>query len=65
MAKISDPYQPQETQYDEGEAEYDAADYNYQIVDEAGDIFCLCSTKEDQELILKLLNQHASTTHSA
>lgn len=53
---IGDKYHAMETQHDDGEAEYDAADWNFQIVDTAGDMVALCGNKEDRDHILKLLN---------
>ena len=48
------------TDYEEGDCEYDASDYNYQIItkDEDGDdcIPYLCATKEDADKLMKLLN---------
>ena len=52
-------YFKSDTSYSEGEAEHDAADWNFQVVDHSADIICMCSTAEDRDMILKLLNDHA------
>lgn len=58
MAEIGNKYHESDTHYVEGEAEYDAADYNYQVVDLSGDTVVLCSNREDRDHILKLLNEN-------
>jgi hypothetical protein len=48
------------TSYEEGDCEYDASDYNYQIIakDEDNDDYMpyLCATKEDADKLMSLLN---------
>jgi hypothetical protein len=41
-------------------AEYDAADYNYQIVDHSDDVIALFGDKKMRDFILQLINENES-----
>lgn len=53
---LGDKYHAADTSYEEGDAEYDASEYNFQIVDHSDDIIALCPTAEVRDTLLKLLN---------
>jgi Rad3-related DNA helicase len=53
---VGDKYHAAETSYVADEAEYDAADYNFQIVTHSDDVVCLCPNREIMEHIRALLN---------
>lgn len=55
---IKDKYHATDTEYTEDEAEYDASEYNHQIVDDSGDPVVLCGSKEMRDHLLKLLNDN-------
>lgn len=52
-----DKYHAISTAYDDDDnaAEYDAYEYNHQIVDDSGDIVVLCGSEEMRDHLLKLL----------
>ena len=57
MAEIGDKYHEADTEYtEEDDAEYNASDFNYQIVDLSGDIVALFADKEERDKVLLLLN---------
>lgn len=53
---LGDKYHAADTAYEPETAEYDAADYNYQIVDHSDDVIALCPTMEIRDKLLALLN---------
>jgi hypothetical protein len=56
MMSVGDKFHAAETNYEEGEAEYDAVWYNYQIVDHSDDVVALFGSKETRDLVLAFLN---------
>lgn len=57
MGEPGEKYHAADTSYiEESDAEYNASDFNYQIVDLSGDIICLCPTAAERDMVLKLLN---------
>lgn len=56
MADIGDKYHGADTSYEPDTAEYDAAEFNFQIVDLSGDIIALCPTAAERDMILAKLN---------
>lgn len=55
---IGDKYHAAETNYEPDTAEYDAADYNFQIVDHSDDVVALFPDKEMRDHVLKLINTY-------
>lgn len=55
-----DKYHAADTTYEEDDAAYDGADYNFQIVDDSDDVVCLCPTAEIRDKLLVLLNSDTS-----
>lgn len=53
---IGDKYHAAETNYEPDTAEYDAADYNFQIVDHSDDVIALFTDKVQRDHVLTLLN---------
>jgi len=51
-----DSYITQNTQYEADEAEYDAADYNYQILDDEGEIVALFSDEKLRNKVAAFLS---------
>lgn len=49
-------YEPADHICEEGEAEYDASEYQYQILDSDSEIVVLCHDKELRDKILNFLN---------
>ena len=57
MADIGDKYHEADTSYEPETAEYDAAEYQFQIVDLSGDTVALFPLKRERDWVLKLLNR--------
>jgi hypothetical protein len=53
---VGDKFHAAETSYAADEAEYDAADYNYQIVDHSDDVIALFPDKGMRDKVLEYLN---------
>jgi hypothetical protein len=53
---VGDKFHAAETDYGLEEAEYDAGEYNYQIVDHSDDVVALFPLKEVRDKVLKFLN---------
>jgi hypothetical protein len=53
---LGDKFHAADTDYEEGTAEYDAADYNFQIVDHSDDVVALFSSKERRDVVLAFIN---------
>lgn len=53
---VGDKFHAAETSYVAYDAEYDAADYNYQIVDHSDDIVALFPDKATRDKVLAFLN---------
>jgi hypothetical protein len=53
---LGDKFHAADTSYEPDTAEYDAADYNYQIVDHSDDIVGLFQTAEMRDKVLAFLN---------
>jgi hypothetical protein len=53
---VGDKYHAAFTEFTVGEAEYDAAEFNFQIVDHSDDIIALFPTEKERDHILALLN---------
>lgn len=53
---VGDKFHAAETSYGPDEAEYDAAEYNYQIVDHSDDVIALFPDKGMRDKVLKMLN---------
>lgn len=57
---MSVKYIIEKTHHDDGEAEYDAADWPFQIIDMDDNLKCLCDNEEFADKLLALLNNSAS-----
>ncbi len=53
---MSDKYFPANTSYEPDTAEYDAADYNFQIVDHSDDVIALFPDQRMRDKVLNFLN---------
>lgn len=53
---LGDKYHAADTAYEPDTAEYDAADYNFQIVDHSDDVIALFTDKVQRDHVLTLLN---------
>lgn len=53
---LGDKYHAADTSYEPDTAEYDAADYNYQIVDHSDDVIALFPDKATRDIVLNFMN---------